>query len=368
MTLSEKSSIPLRVLIVEDSEDDANLVIRNLRKGGYESVYERVETAEKLRGALSRLPWDVIISDFAMPYFDGITALKISQESGLDLPFILVSGTITDEIAVRVMKAGAHDFIDKTNLARLIPAIEREMREAEVRRERRRMEEDLEAYHAGLKKKVEERTAELRSVNAALHQEITERKRAETEMRKGKELSDTVNRINSLIFSTIEFDRIMQSVLIETAKATGADAAVIYVPDGEFWTARYAHGLADFEGKRVTVEDIKYSILAVKQRRPVIVNDLPGNRDMCRIPVVLEYGVKALLDAPLVAGEDVIGNFSLYSCKEGEVFSSAHEDFMNKVSASISLAVKNARLFKSLGESEDDIRPSSAPVRKRSTI
>lgn len=135
-------SKPLRVLIVEDSEDDALLLLMELQRSGYEPDVERVETREAMKEALGRREWDIVISDYVMPRFSGFDALNVLEESGLDLPFIIVSGNIGEDIAVQAMKAGAHDYILKGNLARLVPAIERELRDAEVRRARKRVEEE----------------------------------------------------------------------------------------------------------------------------------------------------------------------------------------------------------------------------------
>src|SRR5688572_24778345 len=135
----------LRILLVEDSEDDARLVLREVRRAGYEVEYERVETADAMRAALSRQPWDLIICDFSLPQFNAPRALELLKESGIDLPFIIVSGTIGEESAVNALKAGAHDFIIKGNFARLIPAIQRELKDAAIRRERRERERELEA-------------------------------------------------------------------------------------------------------------------------------------------------------------------------------------------------------------------------------
>jgi two-component system, cell cycle sensor histidine kinase and response regulator CckA len=126
---------PLCVLLVEDSEDDAALVLRELRRGGFEVTFERVETKESLGAALDRSQaWDIIISDYSLPTFDAPRALASVRERDLDLPFIIASGTIGEETAVAAMKAGAQDFIVKGNLARLVPAVERELREAKARR------------------------------------------------------------------------------------------------------------------------------------------------------------------------------------------------------------------------------------------
>src|SRR5205807_1411978 len=122
--------VPLRVLIVEDSEFDAQMMVSILRKGGYDVSFERVETGEGMRKALHDRAWDMILADYNLPEFDASAALKIVQETGLDLPFIIVSGGIGEDIAVSAMKAGAHDYLMKGNLSRLVPAVERELREA----------------------------------------------------------------------------------------------------------------------------------------------------------------------------------------------------------------------------------------------
>jgi len=133
----------LRVLIVEDLEDDALLVIRELKRGGYETTFKRVETAEGMTAALEKQVWDIIIADYRLPHFSAPEALELFHQSGLDLPFIVISGTIGEETAVATMKAGAHDYLMKDNLTRLVPAVERELREAGVRKERKRAEEEL---------------------------------------------------------------------------------------------------------------------------------------------------------------------------------------------------------------------------------
>ena len=133
----------LRLLIVEDSEDDTLLLVRELRRAGDDVTFQRVDTAEAMTAALARQAWDLIIADYSMPHFSGTAALELLKKSGLDIPFIFVSGTIGEDMAVAAMKAGAHDYVMKGNLKRLIPAVERELREAEGRRERKRLEEEV---------------------------------------------------------------------------------------------------------------------------------------------------------------------------------------------------------------------------------
>ena len=130
----------LNVLIVEDSDDDAQLMIRELRRGGYAVVFERVETKRDMDAALLRQTWDIILSDYSMPHFSAMGALATLKASRQDIPFIVISGTIGEETAVAALKAGAHDFLVKGKMARLIPAIERELRDAEIRRSHREVE------------------------------------------------------------------------------------------------------------------------------------------------------------------------------------------------------------------------------------
>jgi len=128
---------PLRVLLIEDSEDDAVLILRELRKAGYTPLSERVETEYTMRSALSSQKWDIILSDYNMPEFCAAEALSVYRECGIEIPFIIVSGAVGEEKAVQLMKEGAHDYVMKDNLKRLVPAIERELKESEDRKSRK---------------------------------------------------------------------------------------------------------------------------------------------------------------------------------------------------------------------------------------
>ncbi|MDH5326511.1 MAG: EAL domain-containing protein [Gammaproteobacteria bacterium] len=133
----------LNILLVEDSQDDLCLVLRVLNNGGLDANCVRVENRGEMLSALQSRQWDVVLSDYNLPGFSGTEALQLLQSTGIDLPFIIVSGAIGEETAVTVMRAGAHDYIMKNNLARLVPAIERELREVQVRRARIAASEDL---------------------------------------------------------------------------------------------------------------------------------------------------------------------------------------------------------------------------------
>lgn len=200
----------LRLLLIEDSEDDALFLLRALRKAEFEIVSERVQTEEEMRQALAREKWDFIIADYVIPGFGGLKALEVLQSIGLDLPFIIVSGHIGEDIAVEAMKAGAHDYVMKDHLARLVPAVRRELKEAEVRRARkqaelelankaveleksvvqlRSAEEELRQKNERLRKaseeleaRVRERTSDLSAALRELRRQITERQRLENEL------------------------------------------------------------------------------------------------------------------------------------------------------------------------------------------
>src|SRR2546422_35570 len=156
MRLSAKGAVavgprrPLRVLIVEDSEADTVLLMRALERGGFAPAFERVETSEAMKEALQLKGWDVILADHAMPQFSAPEALELLKQHGLDVPFVIVSGHIDEETAVAAMRAGAHDYVMKERLARLVPVVERELREAEIRRARQKTEEALRRAHEEL--------------------------------------------------------------------------------------------------------------------------------------------------------------------------------------------------------------------------
>jgi len=143
---------PIRVLIVDDSEDDALLLVRQLRNTGFDPSFERVDTAEAMNTALEKLTWDIILSDFMMPRFGGLEAVGLLRQKDFDIPIIIISGKIGEETAVECVKAGANDYLMKDNLKRLDTVIERELREADNRRIRRIAEERLRATDANFRK------------------------------------------------------------------------------------------------------------------------------------------------------------------------------------------------------------------------
>jgi signal transduction histidine kinase len=164
--------IPLKVLLVENSENDAILIADFLTQAGYEIDCHRVETAQGLTAALAPpASWDLVLSDYSLPGFGGLKALKIYQESGLDIPFILISGSIGEERAVEAMHSGVHDYIMKDRMQRLAPAVDRELREAANRKARRSAVDDNDRLNS-----------ELRALNEILRQKIEALSRSHSDL------------------------------------------------------------------------------------------------------------------------------------------------------------------------------------------
>jgi PAS domain S-box-containing protein len=247
-------SVPLRILIVEDSENDALLLLRELRRGGYKPDNERVDTAADMEAALEKRDWDLVISDHSMPSFSSSAALEILQRKGLDLPFIIVSGQIGEDAAVAAMKAGAHDYIMKDNLARLNTAIERELREAEVRRERRQAEEKYRSIFENAVEGIFQTTADGRflTANPALARMYG--------YGSPEELLTTVSNIEDQLYvdpeCRAEFNRVVQQHDI----VSGFEIQ-IYRKDGSvMWASVSARAVRNASGELLgyegTVEDI----------------------------------------------------------------------------------------------------------------
>jgi signal transduction histidine kinase len=218
---------PLRVLIVDDSADDATLLVLALEREGYDPAYERVATAPAMSEALARRQWDVVLSDYTMPSFGALMALELLHQTGLDLPFIIISGTIDEAMAVGALKAGAHDFVVKGNLARLVPAIAREMREAGVRRRQRQTEVALQARTDELADMTEQlwqaaKLATLGELSASLAHELNnplftvslqiealqaELPAGDSKLETLRSMNDEVKRMTRLVSNLLQFSR-----------------------------------------------------------------------------------------------------------------------------------------------------------------
>ena len=156
----------LRVLMVENSEDDALLVLRALKKGGYNPVYERVETAAAMKKALQEKRWDVILCDYKMPKFSGKHAIALLKETNIDIALIIVSGTVGEETAIECMRSGAHDYVMKDSLSRLCPAIARELEQTKVRKKQRQVDERIKKSEENFRLSLDDSPLGVRIVSA----------------------------------------------------------------------------------------------------------------------------------------------------------------------------------------------------------
>ncbi|MEF8847795.1 MAG: DUF835 domain-containing protein [Candidatus Thermoplasmatota archaeon] len=186
------------VLLIEDSENDAVLIERELKKGGFKPNISRVQTKSEMKKQLKENNWDIVIADYVLPEFSGLEALKTVKKSKKSLPFIVVSGKIGEDTAVEAMKAGAHDYIMKNNLKRLVPAIRRELTDFNIRKERKKVKKDLkESYN------------ELEKTNKKLKEEIYERKKLEREAVEAKKhLQNVFNSAKEIMISIDANNRI----------------------------------------------------------------------------------------------------------------------------------------------------------------
>jgi FixJ family two-component response regulator len=310
--------VPLRVLIVEDSDDDARLLLRELDRAGYQPTYERVETPAAMAVALDRQPWELVIGDYSMPAFSGPAALALLRARDLDTPFIFVSGTIGEEVAIEAMRAGAQDFITKGNLRRLIPAIERELRDTVVRRERRRAQ-------AALLERA--RLAELTSeVGTALTQ--------------GGGLPETLQRCAEALVHHLDvaFARIWTLEEATSTLELQASAGMYTRIDGSH--------------SREPLGRDKIGVIA-QQRRPHLTNHVMGDPQIEDQEWARREGMVAFAGYPLVVQERVLGVMAMFARH-------ALSEFVPKalaaVASALAVGIERKRGEQALRQSEERLR------------
>jgi signal transduction histidine kinase len=302
---------PVRVLIVEDSENDARLIVRELARSGWEPVFQRVDTAAEMEAALDAGAWDVVVSDHALPAFDSLAALELLKQRNLDVPFIIVSGAMSEEAAVTAMKAGAHDYISKSASGRLVPAIERELREFANRRRAedvsRRRQREAEALAL-----IARETAEDPALPA-----VTQR------------IADRVLRL---------FDASVATVRLKDAEGRLAVVALA----GLTWPVPPA--------VQAVAPGVGIVGRACAEGRVVWTTDLfEDPRVSLPADVREQYtalGIHAVLAAPLRAGDEVIGTLSVADTRVRE-FPEAEVAFFHALAAQAALAVRNSQLLAS---------------------
>jgi formate hydrogenlyase transcriptional activator len=299
----------LRILAVEDSRRDLDLIVREFMRSGYRVHAERVETAEEMSERLQYGSWDAIISDNALPNFDATRALAVLHLSRLDVPFVIASGVIGEERAVELMKAGASDYVSKRNLSRLVPVIEREVRDAAERRERRRIEFELSKLNSERERMLSQRSALLDINNAVI---------ASTDRQSlCQAISDAVG--GSLPCNTV-------ALMLRNAESGSFETVVAQSERGCFIAAESA--LKEFGRQVLAMRKLLTLTLPSADRR------LPGEE------LLLEAGVRSCIAAPLMTKAEPFGALILASCITADS-PACDPDFFAQLSYQVALAMEN---------------------------
>ncbi|MBI2926819.1 MAG: PAS domain S-box protein [Verrucomicrobia bacterium] len=330
-------SFPIRVLIVEDSEADAALVLRQLEVGGYLPTHRRVETAAAMRAALAEETWDLIVADYTMPHFDAPAALEVLQESGQDIPFIVVSGSIGEDIAVAMMKIGAHDYLLKNKLARFVPAVQRELREAQSRHLRREAE--------AAKQKLE-----------AERSQLVQRLRQENE-----DLA-ALTQVTANAISTLDLEELLRVLLERFVAVMKADTAAILLAEGDELRVRACVGLPEMEHAGYTVpvgQGFTGTIAATRQ--PLYVEDAQIDPRVLN-PQYKRRGVRSMLGVPLKHNGRLVGVLhvhwlTVHPYREREVH------LLEITAERCAAAIVNARLYEQTKLAKAALRESETMIR-----
>jgi len=326
----------LRVLIVNCSQDDSLMLIRELEQAGYDPLHERVESVEALRCALREKPWDVILSDDRLPQFDCLEALALLKETGLELPFIIISETISEEMVMAAIKAGAHDCI-KNRRMRIIPTIEREIHQAVLRRERTQAVTDLHR-----------------------HQEMT--KRLVEEM-------SILAEIGRLIGSTLNIEEVYDRVAFEVKKLLVVDRLVVSLnrPQENLSCIAYVSGL-DLPGRRVgecyPLEGTLNAML-IYTRRGMLIQSSNLEEMAVRHPsliVIHVLGVRSMISVPLFSRDEVIGALHFLTTQE-DAYTELDLRLAERIGEQIAGAIANAQLYADLKKTEASLRESEENFR-----
>jgi PAS domain S-box-containing protein len=308
----------IKLLLIEDSEDDMLLLLCALQEGGYAPIYHRVQTPVAMAEALGKEAWDIVISDYFMPKFGALEALNLLQSHHLDIPFIVVSGAIGEDTAVALMRAGAQDVLLKENLARLVPAVERELREAQTRKAKREAEEALRHAYESLEILVQQRTAELEASNQTLLVEVAERTRAERLM------AAQHNATQALVDSPSLADA-APKVLRAICKNLGWDLGQFWVIDtniDELCLIQVWHSTSAIPsnlepllstGNRQKGKGISGQIWVTK--RPVWISDTTAVSRAAEIEAAIQAHLLTICGFPIVHAGEVLGVMTFFRRK-----------------------------------------------------
>jgi formate hydrogenlyase transcriptional activator len=318
----------LRILIVEDSQRDVDLIVHEIRRSGYSVHAERVETAEEMSAALLRGNWDAIISDNSLPAFDASRALALLQTSQIDTPFVIASGMIGEERAVELMKAGASDYVSKKNLSRLIPIIERELRESAERRERRRIERELEHLNCERQRMLNQRSA----------------------------LLD----INNAVLPSLNRQSLCQAVFVAVRESLPCNAAVLTLrnPESgslEMVVSESETGIA-LTRQTAALRDFSKQLIS---RRQVLSLSLPSpDQQLPGEEFLMNAGVRSCIAAPLITKGEPFGALTLTSAVPGNPWRDM--DFFAQVCHQVALAAENMLSYEQIAELKSRLERENA--------
>ena len=331
--LAERSELrrtPLRVLLVEDSEDDALLLLRELRRGGYEPEYERVDTPEAMERALSGSAWDVIFSDYRMPRFEAPEALKMWHASDSEAPFIVVSGKVGEDVAARAIKAGAYDYVMKDNLTRLRAIVERSLQEAREKRDLRRAGREL-----------QRRDAILEAVRFAAERFLSE---------------------------AVGWEQSIREVLKRLGEAAGASRVYVFEnfigEDGELWSRqRYEWVITGVSSQidNPLMQAIPYRatgfgrwVELLGRGEPVHghTREFPDSEQ----PELREKGVFSILIVPIFVEGKWWGFIGFDECFEEREWSTAEVGALGAAAGTLGAAIRRRRIEEELRQSEERYR------------
>jgi PAS domain S-box-containing protein len=331
--LAERSELhraPLRVLLVEDSEDDALLLLRELRRGGYEPEYERVYTPEAMERALAGSAWDVIFSDYRMPQFEAPEALKMWHASDSEAPFIVVSGKVGEDVAARAIKAGAYDYVMKDNLTRLRAIVERSLQEAREKRDLRRVGREL-----------QRRDAILEAVRFAAERFLSE---------------------------AVGWEQSIREVLKRLGEAAGASRVYVFEnfvgEDGELWSRqRYEWVITSVSSQidNPLMQAIPYRatgfgrwVELLGRGEPVYghTREFPNSEQ----PELREQGIFSILIVPIFVEGKWWGFIGFDECFEEREWSTAEVGALGAAAGTLGAAIRRRRIEEELRQSEERYR------------
>jgi len=323
---------PLRVLAVEDSQSDALLIMRELQRAGYDPVYERVETREEMAAALRNREWDVVLADYTLPRFSGLDALELVQRLGMDIPFVVVSGSIGEETAVETMKAGAHDYIMKDKLSRLASAVEREIKDAGVRRARRQ---------------AEEKVARLNRLYTVLYG------------------------INQMIVRATDLQKLFDEacrIAVENGRFRLAWIGLVDRESGTVSPVSYCGAEGGYlENIRITVKDVPEGRgptgRAIRDNKPCIYNDIEHDPDMAPWrEAALKRGYRSSAAFPLTVDGNAEGAFMVYA-QEPSFFDDDETTLLTELADDISCAMHHLEQEKMRQDVEGALHESERKFR-----